>query len=297
LHTYETGAQCVNCHGPDGSGGSAKFTVTDEDGNYVSTVQWTAPALNTLLYRFSKSEVRFILEYGRPGTPMAAWGVPGGGPLTSQTLDNVIEYLWSIQVTPDKMKADLDAVIKEFDSSLYDRVVANREKNAKVIDATSTDYTRMDLADELRLGEFLFYLNDGRVGGNAMSCARCHVSGASYGKPWKPISELARGRSAYDLTNVEKNLTEKQHFTLVNNGSEYGKLYGANSQGSGRMPGFGVNANNGTTDDVRKFGAAGMLTTEEVWAVVTYERHLATERAAIDAATAASETQNSEASK
>ena len=72
LATYETGAQCVNCHGPEGSGGVASYVITDEDGNYLDTANWVAPALDTLLYRYSVDEVRYILTYGRPGTPMPA---------------------------------------------------------------------------------------------------------------------------------------------------------------------------------------------------------------------------------
>jgi hypothetical protein len=60
-------------------------------------------------------------------------------------------------------------------------------------------------------------------------------------------------------------------------GTEYGKLYGSRHQGSGRMPGFGVNPNNGDTS-VPQLGAQGMLTPEEVWALVAYERAMSTER-------------------
>lgn len=53
--------------------------------------------------------------------------------------------------------------------------------------------------------------------------------------------------------------------------------------GSGRMPGFGVNANNGLTGDIRKFGTSGMLSPEQVWSIVTYERNLSKERAIVAA--------------
>jgi hypothetical protein len=39
-----------------------------------------------------------------------------------------------------------------------------------------------------------------------------------------------------------------------------------------------VNANNGAADDVRQFGAEGMLSPEQVWAIVTYERNLSSAR-------------------
>ncbi|MFN8050197.1 MAG: c-type cytochrome [Acidimicrobiales bacterium] len=278
LTMYTTGAQCVNCHGPKGVGGAAKFVVTDENGAYVSSVSWTAPALNTLMYRFSVPEVKDILTYGRPGSPMPAWGVKGGGPNTDQQLATVIQYLWTVQLTPDEMHKEVDDAVKGLDKGLYDRMMAVRKKNEKVIDPAGKDFVRLDRKDELMLGEFLFSLNDATTGTNSFSCARCHVPGASFGKPWFPVDKIAKGRYAPNLIGIENTLTEKQHFLLVMNGSEFGKLYGSVSLGSGKMPGFGVNANNGTTDDVRKFGTAGMLSPEQVWSIVTYERNLSVER-------------------
>jgi len=74
LDTYENGAQCVNCHGGAGVGGVAPFVVNDQNGQFVAQVNWIAPALNNVLYRYNEDQVRYILNYGRPGTPMAAWG-------------------------------------------------------------------------------------------------------------------------------------------------------------------------------------------------------------------------------
>ena len=281
---YTTGAQCVNCHGPKGVGGTTKFIVTDENGAYVSSVTWTAPALNNLMYRFSVPEVKDILTYGRPGSPMPAWGVKGGGPNTDQQLDTVIEYLWSVQITPDEVHKQVDDAVKAVDEGLYDRMLAVREKNKDVLDATGPDYTRLDRADELMLGEVLFQLNDSTTGTNSYSCARCHVPGASFGKPWNPVQETAKGAFGPNLIGIEDRLTETQHFNLIMNGSEFGKQYGSVTLGSGKMPGFGLNANNATTDDVRKFGPQGMLNPEQVWSIVTYERNLSQERPDLAAA-------------
>ena len=57
-----------------------------------------APALNTVLYRFDEDEVRYILTYGRPGSPMSAWGLAGGGPMNAQQIETLIAYLKSIQI-------------------------------------------------------------------------------------------------------------------------------------------------------------------------------------------------------
>lgn len=281
---YTTGAQCVNCHGPKATGGSAKFIVTDENGKFVSAVTWTAPALNTLMYRFSVPEVMDILTYGRPGTPMPAWGILGGGPNTDQQLKTVIDYLWSVQLTPAEMHKEVDDAVKTANPELAERMMAVRTKNKDVIDPTTPEFTRLDHADELLLGEILFQLNDAAAGTNSFSCARCHVPGASFGKPWEPVEATAKGSLGPNLIGIENRLTEKQHFLLVMNGTEFGKQYGSVGIGSGRMPGFGVNANNGATDDVRKFGTEGMLSPEQVWSIVTYERNLSQERPDLAAA-------------
>ena len=64
----------------------------------MQAVNWTAPALNTVLYRFSADEVTYILTYGRPFSPMSAWGVAGGGPMNDQQISDLIAYLASIQI-------------------------------------------------------------------------------------------------------------------------------------------------------------------------------------------------------
>ncbi len=268
-------------------GGSASFIITDENGQFVDQVNWTAPALDNVLYRFSTDEVRDILQYGRPGSPMAAWGTEGGGPMTTQQIDNVIDYLWSVQITPDEMRAQVDDAIEAYDPELFSAMMANRELNADVVDPTSDEYTQMDLADQLELGEFLFYLNSASTGTNSYSCARCHVPGASYGQPWTDIADSGRGRMAPNLVGIETNLTPTQQFNLVWTGSEFGKVYGANSIGSGRMPGFGINANDAADDDLRGFGPEGQLTAEQIWAIVIYERNLSVERADVIATEAA----------
>ena len=106
--------RCANCHGGGGLGGTTATSVTDDNGNFVAAIQWEAPSLTTVLYRFSEEEVRYILNYGRPPTPMQAWGTPGGGPLTSQQVDEIIQYLQSIQLAPDQVEAEvLDGLIQQ----------------------------------------------------------------------------------------------------------------------------------------------------------------------------------------
>jgi hypothetical protein len=44
---------------------------------------------------------------------MPAWGAPGGGPLTSQQLETIIEYLSVIQLTPEQMEKEVQAGLRE----------------------------------------------------------------------------------------------------------------------------------------------------------------------------------------
>ena len=108
--TADGGYNCAGCHGPGGTGGaSPPYTLTDVNQKFVATVTWKAPAINTVLLRFSEDEVRDILVYGRPGTPMPAWGAAGGGPLTTQQIDELVAYLGSIQLTSAQAKAEAEA--------------------------------------------------------------------------------------------------------------------------------------------------------------------------------------------
>ena len=83
------------------TGGVAAYAMTDPKTSEVKSVSWKAPALNTVMYRYTDDEIRFILNYGRPFSPMSAWGTIGGGPLTDQNITTLIEYLKSIQIPQD----------------------------------------------------------------------------------------------------------------------------------------------------------------------------------------------------
>ncbi|MGH9168570.1 MAG: c-type cytochrome, partial [Acidimicrobiia bacterium] len=69
-HIFEEEFQCVNCHGPGGTGGSAPFV---EERSGIQTT-WAAPSLNDVFYRYDEDEVRYWIVFGRANTPMPAWG-------------------------------------------------------------------------------------------------------------------------------------------------------------------------------------------------------------------------------
>jgi mono/diheme cytochrome c family protein len=105
--------QCANCHGVHGEGGSAPTSI-----NGIK-VAWKAPPLNSEARRFEEDtdclsqsrrqpntvcELTDIITYGRPGTPMQAWGVVGGGPKNDQSISDLVQYIESLQVDPKTLQ-------------------------------------------------------------------------------------------------------------------------------------------------------------------------------------------------
>lgn len=85
---------CFVCHGAGGSGGGAAYI---EKRLGVSTT-WFAPSLDDILYRYEPEEVNFWITYGRPNTPMPAWGVAGGGAMNEQQVADIVNYLAAHQI-------------------------------------------------------------------------------------------------------------------------------------------------------------------------------------------------------
>jgi mono/diheme cytochrome c family protein len=133
-----TSLQCANCHGSSGEGGTAPFTVNGE------AVAWKAPALNTVLLRFSEDEVRQIITFGRPGTPMQPWGVEGGGPKNHQAINDLIAYIDSFQISADDAKQQAEDALEDARGQADDQVEAAREALAEATTALS------EARDELR---------------------------------------------------------------------------------------------------------------------------------------------------
>lgn len=242
--TAEGGFNCAGCHGGmKAVGGEAPFTVTDPNTGEVQAVNWKAPALNTVFYRFSDDEVRFILNYGRPFSPMSPWGLVGGGPMNAQQIDNLIAYLHSIQIPRENCAEGEDPLTCD-SGHLPSDIQADIEAaaNKAVEDGEAATY-----------GEALFNLS---LSSGAYSCARCHTLGWSYDKP----TTSGQGAYGWNLTGGSTNnhfATEADMVAFIKSGSEQGKLYGRNGQGTGRMPGFGT-----------------ILTDAQIEAIVEYVRSL-----------------------
>jgi mono/diheme cytochrome c family protein len=263
--TEEGGYNCAGCHGAEGVGGVKDFTITDTNADFVATVTWQAPALNTVLLRFSQAEVTDILTYGRPGTPMPAWGAAGGGPLTEQQLKELVAYIGSIQLTSDEAKAQVETALRA---------------ELGLADDAEINYT------DPAVGKAMFTLGlDTGTAGGAYSCARCHTKGASIvaGSQQPATADLSDyagfpdGAGAYG-PSLRYPVVPRQFLSItdlvdfLHKGSLYGVLYGQRGQGTGRMPGFGDNPN---TEDL---DGDGMFTDEMIRAVACYEASLGGEK-------------------
>jgi mono/diheme cytochrome c family protein len=69
-------------------------------------VSWAAPNLQFAPLRYSRAQLTQIITYGRPGTPMPAWGVASGkGALQTQSIKDLVNYVESLATTSDKAQA------------------------------------------------------------------------------------------------------------------------------------------------------------------------------------------------
>lgn len=243
--TEDGGFNCAGCHGGmNATGGEAPYTVTDPITGEVSAVSWLAPALNTVAYRFSDDEIRYVIVYGRPGTPMSPWGLDGGGPLNDQQVQTLIAYIRSIQIPREDCSAEEDGDPLCESGHLPADIQADIQARAQ---------QTVDDGTYATIGEALFN-ND--LASGAYSCARCHTQGWSYGQPGQP----GQGAFGWNLTGGSTNArfpddAEMEDFIAA--GTVDGERYAQQSQGSGRMPGFGA-----------------MLTEDQIEAIVEYVRSL-----------------------
>jgi mono/diheme cytochrome c family protein len=144
---------CAGCHGAEGGGGPVPYTLTNGE-----RVVWHAPALNTVMLRFTEDEdcvdpdlrsalqcsVTDIITHGRQGTPMPAWGVIGGGAKNDQSIQDIIAFLRTIQLTPEEAQKQAQ---EEIDAAREQpqQAIENAEKQLEA------DQETLDtLADETR---------------------------------------------------------------------------------------------------------------------------------------------------
>lgn len=131
---------CFSCHGPLGSGGVASF-VEKRSG---VTVSWSAPALDDIFYRYDKDEVNFWVTFGRGNTPMPAWGLAGGGPMNEKQVEDVVNYLETIQISQqeavDKAAEELEGQVARLgnaDATMESAILDQRQVVAELEQALS----------------------------------------------------------------------------------------------------------------------------------------------------------------
>jgi mono/diheme cytochrome c family protein len=181
------GMACENCHGgvdedePENTAGGGNAQPAYVDPVTGLEIQYRAPPLQTVFQRWDEEVVRFTIERGRPGTPMAAWGVEYGGPMTEQMVDDVIAWLKSLP--------------------------GNQENPNDAISESCQDPSSTDLES---CGEEIFQAR----------CAVCHGPEGS-GKeglgtladPWFQGKALWKG----DVLGMD----ERQHFLTIVNGRRF----------------------------------------------------------------------------
>jgi mono/diheme cytochrome c family protein len=303
---------CANCHGLDAGGGTAPFVLqpesdaclVEQNRNNIDhpeclpkQVSWAAPDLTLAALRYDRAQLEQILIYGRPGTPMPAWGVASGkGVLNAQGINDLVNYIESVKTTPAKAQKKADeqlAQYKQDAAEIVDNGKTGTDRAGKQLDletaqadlaeaqadpattpaalrtaeaAVTTAQAELtaaiafrDEVSELTDGAILFRLN----------CARCHTKGWSYhvtepGRadlpPLPPQGSGAYGPSLRDGSTQLQFPGEagvQQQFDWVALGVPANDQYGVRGISSGRMPHFGK-----------------VLSDDQIKAIVEYERSL-----------------------
>lgn len=310
---YEDGADCQQCHGAEGSGGSAPVTITNASGEFVATVAWAAPALNTVLSRYSEDEVRHVLNYGRNNV-MPAWGAAGGGPLTEQQVEYLIHYMRRIQVPESELHEIVDFGVREGiaehlgvapgDSAVDDwlasvdaaveeaRSMALAADDSLAGDAEEIRWAGLELlasgeapGSELyqAYGEILFH---NRAAGGTYSCARCHTYGWSFDATVDGDDSIdGHAGPILDAYNVGggffgPNLTGGSTIDQFETAGVHSDFI-AGGQTIGQTYGRGGSGGNGQmpgfgprTDDDLEVTYPATLSPEQIDAIVAFERNL-----------------------
>ncbi len=224
---------CATCHGADGGGGVTKYTITDFLGR-TEQVTWAAPAINTVAFRYTTTQIRQTLVYGRAGTPMPAWGTKGGGPMNDQQIDDLVAFLQR-PATDKGLKISQDAAQEQ----------ARKNAEGEARKAGRLDGSGAPIVD----GESLFNGN----------CARCHTRGFSFNRP--EVSGGGRyGPSLRGGSTVRQFPKVEDMIKFIRESAAYGIAYGQGGIGhdaGGGMPHFGE-----------------VLSDADIQAIIDYERSL-----------------------
>ncbi len=303
---------CARCHGDEGQGGTALQLIKSTDPRcdtqqkvdeklaeeqpfcLPQQVSWAAPNLTLAPLRYSRAQLTQIITYGRPGTPMPAWGVKSGkGALNEQSIQDLVNYLYSINTTPEKAQAGAVADASAMRETLEKPEVraaaakwvadtaiqlqlAQAELAALPNDASAEERNTANSVVEqatenaavaLEWQQTTLAATDGNVL-FMNNCARCHTRGWSYFDPTNPEANPApgiMGGGAFgpNLTGGDVDqqfpppLYNDDFFGWISAGVPAFDAYGTRGISSGRMPHFGA-----------------VLTKTQIEAIMEYERSL-----------------------
>jgi mono/diheme cytochrome c family protein len=138
--------ECGVCHGADGSGGAAEIPEVRSG----LDASWAAPSINDVFLRYDEEEIRHWIVNGRAGTPMPANGLDGGGAMTIQEVDQVVEYLISLQVSQmdsfDKTESAITVALDRIDNAAatIEARILEEETNLESILAGPAQFAAID---------------------------------------------------------------------------------------------------------------------------------------------------------
>jgi mono/diheme cytochrome c family protein len=306
---------CATCHGVDGGGGVATFVLKSDDPRcdpnqtvnaklaenqpycLPKQVSWAAPSLQLADLRYDRKQLTQIITYGRPGTPMPAWGVASGkGALQQQSIQDLVNYVGSLTTTPDKAQAEAAAELKdctraacvgnkqlsdpEVQAAAAKWVVDARAQlaaaQAEAAEASVTEtatYAKLlqQKQEQVDVAEAWQRTTESSSEGQLLfmnNCARCHTRGWSDFDPTNPEASpppgpMGGGAYGPNLTGGDVNnqfpppTGESELFSWISIGVEANQGYGVRGISSGRMPHFGA-----------------VLTKDQIEAIMAYERTL-----------------------
>ena len=245
------GFNCAGCHGGmKATGGNAPYTVTDPPTGEVTRGQLVrAGAQHRALPLQPTTRCSYILTYGRPCSPMSAWGLDGGGPMNAQQIADAHRLPRDASRSPARTAQTEEAD----DPELPDRPPAepsvqqeietlarrSRRQTATLRHATA----RRCSTSTSTAAPTAAPAATPRAGATASpaSAARARSAGTS---PAGPRTRHFPQRSGHDRLRPER-LGERR------------RLRHAVARARGRMPGFGA-----------------LLTDEQIQAIVEYVRSL-----------------------
>ena len=261
------------CSSPSSTSATTKKNKSNPDVPECLPVQapWAAPALDTVLLRFDEEQVFNIITYGRPGTPMPAWGVASG-----KGVLNDAEHQRPHRVPRrasrsrrGRRQAAQHEGARQLQEATGRRTSRTRPTRPDAMPSRpsptprpparapprsrqapgrrSTNQTKVVASaaawsaqvKQMSDGEILFRLN----------CARCHTKGASYYDPNNiklppPHAERERRvrpqphRRLHDDPVPRTGPVVQEQFDWVAIGVPANELYGVRGISSGRMPHF-----------------------------------------------------------